>query len=74
MARIIKRVKAEPILISVGNETRYLCGCGLSRGQPYCDGSHELAAREDPGKLYWYDAEGNCHEIAIMQFPRIRTE
>lgn len=73
MARIVKIIKAEPILISVGDETKYICGCGLSKNPPFCDGSHELAAREDPGKLYWYDNDGNCHEIADT-FPQIRTE
>jgi CDGSH-type Zn-finger protein len=72
MARIIKIVKAEPVIIAVGGETKYVCGCGLSRTPPYCDGSHEVAALEDEGKLYWYDADGNCHEIADT-FPDMLT-
>ncbi|MHB0985925.1 MAG: CDGSH iron-sulfur domain-containing protein [Sulfuricella sp.] len=73
MARLIKKTKAEPIQISVGEQTKYICACGLSATPPYCDGSHELAAFEDDGKLYWYDNDGNCQEIADT-FPKIRGE
>lgn len=73
MARIVKFVKAGPITISAGTETKYICGCGLSAMHPYCDGSHELAAFEDPGKLYWYDGDGNCHELPD-HFHNIRGE
>ena len=73
MARLIKKTKAEPIQISVGEQTKYICACGLSATPPYCDGSHELAAFEDDDKLYWYDNDGNCQEIADT-FPKIRGE
>ncbi|MCL4471648.1 MAG: CDGSH iron-sulfur domain-containing protein [Gammaproteobacteria bacterium] len=73
MARLIKKTKAEPIQISVGEQTKYICACGLSATPPYCDGSHELAAFEDDGKLYWYDNDGNCQEI-VDTFPKIRGE
>jgi len=73
MSRLIKKTKAEPIQISVGEQTKYICACGLSATPPYCDGSHELAAFEDDGKLYWYDNDGNCQEIADT-FPKIRGE
>ena len=36
--------------------------CGLSKNQPFCDGSHKLARGEAPDKLYWYDDAGKRHE------------
>jgi CDGSH-type Zn-finger protein len=47
----------------VGGEEKYICRCGLSKNQPFCDGSHKLTRSEDPGKLYWYDDAGAPHEV-----------
>jgi len=37
--------------------------CGLSKNQPYCDGSHKKIAGEEDGKTYEYDAEGHRKEV-----------
>ena len=33
----------------------WICMCGLSRNQPFCDGSHKKIAGEEDGKTYEYD-------------------
>jgi CDGSH-type Zn-finger protein len=71
MARLVKRTASGPYQVQVGNETKYICGCGLSKSQPYCDGTHKTTRSEDPGKLYWYDEQGNCKE-AKDSYPDIR--
>ena len=56
MARIVKRDRSSPYPVTVGAETKYICGCGLSKNQPFCDGAHKATKDESPAELYWYDA------------------
>lgn len=64
MARLIKRLRNKPYVVTVGGETQYICGCGLSATLPYCDGTHKIAKGEEPQELYWYDEEANRHAVA----------
>ncbi|MCC5920226.1 MAG: CDGSH iron-sulfur domain-containing protein [Cyclobacteriaceae bacterium] len=36
-----KIAQLKPILETVAPGTYYWCACGLSKNQPYCDGSHK---------------------------------
>lgn len=73
VARIIKRFLRPPYKIAIGNETIEICMCGLSKNQPFCDGSHDLTNGENPTKLYWYDGNGKRHECPNSLFPGIRV-
>ena len=64
MARIVKRLRNRPYPVTIGGETKYICGCGLSSTQPFCNGTHKITKTEEADKLCWYDDAGQRHEAA----------
>jgi CDGSH-type Zn-finger protein len=52
MARLVKKDAVDPMKIKIGGESKWICMCGLSNDQPFCDGSHKKTAGEEAGKIY----------------------
>lgn len=59
MARMIRHEKNAPYEIPEGTELpAYICGCGLSKNKPFCDGTHKRTRDEAAGEVYIYDDNG----------------
>ena len=55
MTRLVKITDKGPTEVKVGEESKWICMCGLSKNKPLCDGSHKQCHEEEDGKVYTYE-------------------
>lgn len=63
MSRKVIKTAKEPFEVKSQKESAWICMCGLSKNQPFCDGSHKKIENEEKGKVYEYDEQGHRREI-----------
>lgn len=61
--RKVLKTDLRPMEIKPQEKSVWICLCGLSKNQPFCDGSHKTIAGEEDGKTYEYDAAGHRVEV-----------
>lgn len=65
MPRLVQHNAQGPVKVEPNEDgsPAWICQCGLSKNQPYCDGSHAVTTDEDPSKLYQYDRQQERQEL-----------
>jgi len=63
MARIVIKTAHAPKVIDPSDKPVTICMCGLSKNQPFCDGSHLKTVDEDDKKVYTYNDDGTREEL-----------
>lgn len=62
MARKVIKTAHGPYELKPQTNPVAICMCGLSKNQPFCDGSHRRTLDEEEGKVYEYDENGQRQE------------
>lgn len=63
MVRLVLKKDKGPKEIKSQEKSVYICMCGLSKNQPFCDRSHKLTLDEEEGKTYRYFDDGSRKEV-----------
>ena len=65
MSRLVIKTAHGPHVISSSQKEIHICMCGLSKNQPFCDGSHKKTLDEAKDTLYKYEDDGSRVEVEM---------
>ncbi len=65
MTRMVLYEAKGPLELKPSEKPVWICCCGLSKNQPFCDGSHKKTLDEKDGKTYRYHPDGTRSETKL---------
>ncbi len=65
MVRMILHEAKGPLELKPSEKSVWICRCGLSKNQPFCDGSHKKTLDEKDGKTCRYNPDGTRSETRL---------
>lgn len=63
MPRLVRYEGSGPIKIEPQDKPVFICGCGLTKKFPFCDGTHKICRDEGAGKTYVYGDDRTVVEV-----------
>lgn len=63
MPRLVRYEGTGPIRIEPQDKPVFICGCGLTRNFPFCDGTHKVCKDESANKTYIYGDDRTVVEV-----------
>ncbi len=64
MSRIVVKTAKGNFELKPSDKPVHICMCGLSKNQPFCDGSHKATLDEKDDVIYEYDKKGKRIEMS----------
>ena len=64
MSRQVIKTAQGPFEVKSRSEPVWVCMCGLSKNQPFCDGSHRKTLDEEADTTYVYHEDGAREKVA----------
>lgn len=62
MSRCVVKTAKKPHEVKPQKNPVFICMCGLSKNQPFCDSSHLKTQDEKEGVIYTYNERNEKHE------------
>ena len=73
MTRVVIKKAKSPHEIKSETGSKWICMCGLSQNQPFCDTSHKKTSDEEDTGVYLYTKDGSRKKCNCQDCENLNT-